>query len=675
MKLNQILTIIFSILIVLFSVHIFYVNTEGARIDLTEDQLYSLTDGTVDILERMQKEGVKPIEVKLYFSHTAGKTLPSFIKNFITYEAYVRNLLKEYERYSEGKIQVSFIDPKPDTDEADDAADYGLEGKPINNQGDQFFFGIAFETQTGSRDRIEWLWPEKQESIEYEISKRIYNLIWPSSKRIGIMSGLDPLPDTNPYMARLLAAQGKQPGQPWLNMELLQEQYELEMVTLEEGRIPKETYDLVMVIHPKAFSEKQLWALDQWVVTGGNTVLFLDNYAINDQPPQNPNNQFAAYQYEPASQLDKLMNKWGLEQPKQTFAVDLELAVNRPVDNSGRAADVVVDLETDSQNADQILNRDHPIFSGVENIRMFMSAVLKKAGDSELQFTPLIQTSDRSGTAVIKPGFGSDRNALFYTDINTPGRIVDNSRLSEETLVLAYQIQGRFPSAFPEGASFPAEEQQPPPGMPPGMQMPPAENAEMITVEAVPEDHRSEAVVVVFADVDLISDQLGFQRSILGTMAVNDNHKVMLNTADYLLGSEELMKVRAKHKIQRPFIRFDQIEAEADRRLLAQEQSIRQEIADLEDQMREKQRGVNAENAVLLKKKLRDDIQTMEDRIREGNRELREIRKIKNAALENEKAVVRFSIIWFMPLLVTIGGIANLIRKRSTRSGSQGGNS
>ena len=110
----------------------------------------------------MNEEGVQPVEITLYFSDTTGKTLPRFIKDFITYERYLRHLLRSYERAAQGKIEVSVIDPVTDSDEAVEAAQDGLEGRAINQHGDQFFFGLTVETQTGSKASIPFLWPEEQ---------------------------------------------------------------------------------------------------------------------------------------------------------------------------------------------------------------------------------------------------------------------------------------------------------------------------------------------------------------------------------------------------------------------------------------------------------------------------------------------------------------------------------
>ena len=74
----------------------------------------------------------------------------------------------------------------------------------------------------------------------------------------------------------------------------------------------------------------------------------------------------------------------------------------------------------------------------------------------------------------------------------------------------------------------------------------------MIRKEPVPAEGRADATVMVFADVDFISDQVAFQNTPFGAVAANDNHRVLLNAVDYLFGSEELMKVRSKKTIRAP---------------------------------------------------------------------------------------------------------------------------
>ncbi len=669
---NRSLTLIFIALISVLGIHLIYQVTAGWRADVTEDDLYSLTEGTGQIIDKMQAEGIKPIDIKLYFSLTAGKSLPKFIKQFIVYEDYVRSLLGEYERASKGKIRVSYFDPVPDSDYAQDALDYGLDGKPINQHGDLFFFGMVFETQTGSKDKIEFLWPNEQEKIEYEISKRITSLLWPTQKRIAVLSSLDVISDNDPYMQQLMAAQGKRPPESWLAIKVLEEQHEVSKLDAEADQISKEEYDLLVVVHPRSLPDKTLWAIDEWITTGGNALIFVDPFAIDDQAPQNPQQPWAAYQYKPSSNLDKLMSRWGVTRPEDKIAADEALGIRRPVDRRGGAVKVIVDLQIDDQTAEQAVNQEHPLTRGLANLRFFMPGGLDIEPPEGVTATPLITTTAAGNTLAMKPGFAGQDDELVFMDTNNPAKLRDAFEPGSEPVPIVCLIQGKLPSAFPDGASFPDKQAETPPGMPPGFEMPPPEDAQMITKEAVPEEQRAEATVLVVADVDMISNQVAFQNSLFGPTAVNDNYKLLLNGVDFLLGGNELMNVRTKSSINRPFVLFDEIEEKADTKTLEREKKARDEVAAFQEQVQEKQRELSQRNAALFKKKLQDEVDALNDKVAASNAELREIRKEKRAALESQEAWVRFSIMWLMPILVLILGITLLVRRKIRQYQVQG---
>jgi len=674
---RRLLTILLIALVVLFGNHIVYDQLEGARLDLTQDKLYSLTDGTGQIIERMRNEGVKPIDVTLYFSATTGKTLPRFIKNFVSYDRYIRSLLKEYERSAKGRIRVHFIDPVTDSDEAQDALDFGLDGKPINQEGDLFFFGLVFQTQTGSRDVIDFLWPDRQETIEYEISKKIHSLLWPSSKTVGVLSGLEVFGGAdNPYMAQMLAAQGRRPPEKWVALQLLEETYDVRSIDAETEHLSPDEFDLVVVIHPKGLSDKASWALDEWIVRGGNALIFLDPYALDDRPPENPQQPWAALQYQPASGLQDMLAAWGLEMPDREFAADMELAVRRAVDPQGGPELVIIDLKIDDMTRDQTLAVDHPIFEGLSQLRFLMAGSLQPIAGGEVtdvERTVLVSTTATGNTLTIEPGFGG-QDALAYTDLNQPAKMRDRFVPGTEPVVIGYQLTGRLPSAYPQGTDYAAETPAAPPGLPPGVKMPPPEGAEMIHQDPVPEEERSESTVVVVADVDAISDQIAFQRNFLGLiLAANDNHKLLLNSVDYLIGAQELMGIRAKHAVRRPFTLFDDIETAAEMQTLERERQLREEVAAAEEELRQKRQEMSGQEAALFQKKVQEEVDRINDRLAEANRELREIRKDRREALEREESKVRYSVLGGMPTLILGVGIFLGLRRRRLHQQVAGG--
>lgn len=698
------LTILLVALITVLSIHLVFQVLEGVRADVTASDLYSLSEGTLQILEKMEEEGVQPLEMKLYFSETTGKTLPRFIKDFITYQRYLHTLLEEYERAAKGKIEVRFIDPLTDSDEEQEAIKDGLEGRPINQHGDKFFFGLTVETQTGSKETIPFLWPNEQESIEYEITKRVSSLLWPSSQHIGIVSSLEVFGTAdNPYLAQMLAAQGRSPSEKWLAVQLLEERYDVSKIELDTAHISHDEYDLVIVIHPKNLPRKTLWALDEWVVTGGKTMVFLDPYAITDQAPQDPQQPWAALQYEPSSSLDPLLRAWGLRMPPQTFAADFDLAMSRPVVRGGPSETVVVDLHITEPVSDQTLT-DHPILQGLDDLRFFLPGVLEErsattdgendtsetaagtgaaggevhagavtpleeGGQRTWELRPLITTTDAGDTLEIRPGFGGE-GGLYYTDLNNAAKLRDHyAPGGRGTLAVAYQITGKLPSAFPEGVEFPSTAPEQPPGLPPGVELPPPEGTETVTEDPVSEEERRETTVLVFSDVDVISDPLAFQRNILGVVtAANDNPNLLLNSADHLLGAQELMRVRTARSLDRPFTLFDEIEGDAEQETLAREREIRAQIQGFQEQLQEKQSEITSRDAALFQRKVQEDVNRLNERIQEANAQLRAIRQQRRAALEEEETKVRFAVLGWMPTLVLILGLVLLLRRKRLES-------
>lgn len=688
---GRVVTLVLIGLMTVLSIHVANEWFEGLRVDLTGDDLYSLTDGSHAILDRMQEEGVKPLDIRLYFSETTGKTLPKFVKDFIGYERYLRSLLGEYERAAAGKIQVEWIDPIPDSDAADQAAEDGLDGKLINQNGDLFYFGLAFETQTGSRETIEFLWPQEQENIEYEISKKIHGLLWPARQRVGVLSSLEVFGGAqDPIMAQMLAAQGRTPSQKWILIQVLEELYDVSQVSADVDEIPREDYDLLVVIHPKALPDKTVFAIDQWVAGGGNTLLFLDPYALGDTPPQNPQQPWAALQYQPASNVAPLLDAWGLELLDNEFAADFELAARRPMSQFGASESVIIDLVVDSTQHDDVLDGESPMLRGLSELRFFLSGVLREVdgdgleagageGDAEadpgesdsggtglaegVELRPLISTTSAGNTLEVLPGFGGG-DALAYTDLNDGAKLRDAFTPGEAPLVLAYVVRGKLPTAFPDGVDYPDKEAVRPPNLPPEIEVPPPDDAQIIHRDPLPEEEREEAAVVVFADVDFVHDQIAFLQNPFGIVqAQNDNHKVVLNSIDYLLGSQDLMAVRAKSGMSRPFLRFDEIEAQAELDTLDRERQIREEIESFQEELREKQGEITQRNAALFERKLQEEVDELNERILEANRELRDIRKGRREALEREESMVRFAVIGWMPIVVLLVGLYRARRR------------
>ncbi|MCB1034105.1 MAG: hypothetical protein KDD47_09760, partial [Acidobacteria bacterium] len=341
----------------------------------------------------------------------------------------------------------------------------------------------------------------------------------------------------------------------------------------------------------------------------------------------------------------------------------------------GPTETVIVDLAMDSRNLDRTLAEGNPVVQGLADLRFFLAGALKIGPTPEgVTVTPLVTTTPEGNTLEIQPGFGGS-GGLAYTDLNDPAKLRDRFAPGTEPVVLAALLVGKLPSAYPQGGDFPAEEPELPPGLPPGIELPLPEDTEMIHKDPVPEAEHQLANVLVFADVDFISDQVAFQQSFFGVAAANDNYKLLLNAADFLLGSEELMQVRAKRAIRRPFTLFDRIEGEAELAGLERERQLRSDLETFQSELNEKLGDSTQRNAALLEKRLQDEVERLNGQIKETNRELLEIRKARRKALSWEEAKVRFSVLWAMPALVLGLGLFLSVRRRARAQAARRGTS
>ena len=620
MRNHRILTLILLAAISILAIHVVVMLTGGLRADATSQDLYSLSAGTESILQRMQTEGTQPVEMRLYFSETSGKTLPRFIKDFITYERYLRHLLREYERAADGKIELRFIDPITDSDDEQDATKDGLEGRPINQNGDKFFFGLAVETQTGSKETIPFLWPNEQESIEYEITKRLshaavaaveedrraveprgvrrrrQSLHGADARRAGPHAarevGLDPAAGAGlqgvadpgrrrPPLARRLRPGDRDPSQAPLG--------EGAVGARRVGRDRRQGDRLRRpLLDRRPGAAEPAAAVDGAPVRAG----VVARSAARGVGPRDA-----------AADLRRRHRSRGAPAGG---------ARRSGRSGAGGSADDGGHPRRDAPRPPRAQgHRQHPLLPRRRACARSPPAAVRGAGEGAAKGeadaasrrqkpapahaatdgkpaaagsdgvvrTPLITTTASGSTIEIFPGFGGEGAGLYYTDLNNAAKMRDQYRPGNAPQVLAWQISGRLPSAFPQGVDLPSTAPPQPEGLPDGIELPPPAGTETVHKDPVAEADRRDSTVIVFSDVDLISDPLGFQRNILGIVtAANDNHKVLLNSVDHLLGDQELMQVRTARHLDRPFKLFDEIEADAEKQTLEREREIREQV-------------------------------------------------------------------------------------------------
>ncbi len=536
------------------------------RVDVTDHGLYTLSKGTRSILSKLNQ----PLKAKLFYAKTAAMKGPDQIRFFNNYYEFVRTLLEEYVMASHGMVELEVIDPRPFSDEEEQAMRYGLKRFPITEE-ENFVFGLVVQTQFGVEKTIPFFSPDRQNFVEYDISYLIDTSITKQKKKVGVMSSLPVMgQDTSDYMARMMQMQGQQPEPPWTIVEQLRKEYEVKTVGTDVNEI--NDVDILVVIHPKDLPEKTQFAIDQYVLKGGRTVVCVDPHCISDRPQRNPMQMSVQDQ---SSNLERLLRTWGLEMPKNTFAGDRTLAQEAAVNRDQRPEKIIGYLGL----TPGCFNKDSVITTNLNQVRVLFAGALKevdltkkpepgKAGDPNkpqeqkppaetpsIQRTPLVMTTATGNTWTVANSF----ELMFPDPAKLMGRFVEGT----EPVKMGYLVTGRFKSSFPEGikvevAAKDADKDKEDKDKDPNAPRTVKKHVTGLT------EATTDCAVVVFSDVDFLSDQMAYANAFFGKMVVGDNSALLINAVEDLGGSGDLISIRSRGNYKRPFTVVDKVEQEAE---------------------------------------------------------------------------------------------------------------
>ncbi len=596
-----------------------------AKLDATEQKLYTLSDGTKAVLANLKQ----PIIVRLFYTKTAAiNSSNDQIRYFNNYYTYVKALMEEYNRQAKGKLVFEIIDPRPYSEEELAAVRYGLQRIPISEE-ENFIFGLVVQTQFGVTKTIKFFTPARQQLVEYDISYLIETAVKRQKKRIGVLSSLELMGDTD-YMAQMKRIQKQQPNLKWGIIQHLEQQYDITSISVDADAI--EDVDFLLVIHPKDLPEKMLFAIDQFILKGGRAIIAVDPHCVADAPDMTQ--QFSG-QHDTSSNLAKLLSTWGLILPENTFAGDTMLAVAGPARPGQRPAKILPLVRLES--AYHCFNAKKPVTSQLNEVTMFFPGVLKvreTAADEDampLDYTPLLSTTDSGNAWKVENDF-----ELMNPDF---AEFLRRFRDGDKPVSMAYLVTGKFKTAFPDGIEVPDNSAAGDDQEDEGSQEPKTR-----TITGLTEAQDSSAVVVL-ADVDMLSDMVAYNpqyRSFGMLMPVGDNSTLILNALEDLSGSSNLISIRSRGNYQRPFTVVDEIEKQADDETKEKENKIRAQIKGFESQLNEKLRAIEGQNkGELISQAIIEEKGKIELELRKAEKQLRDIKMQKRRRVEKLKTKLR----------------------------------
>ena len=585
------------------------------RLDVTADGLHTLSDGTRNILKAIDE----PITIRYYFSAKQFTEIPEFA----TYGKRVRDLLEEYVAASGGKIRLLVIDPEPFSEAEDQAAGFGVQSIPLSANGEKGYLGLVGTNSVDDEIPIPALSPEREGALEYDLTKMVYNLSNPTKRVIGLLSGLPVVTtDQDP-------SSGRPSSREWAVITLLREVYEIRELDEANPELNDEI-DTLVIIHPKAFSDKALYAIDQFVIKGGRAVVFVDPFAEADRPERDPNAPMTMPLVN--STLEPIFAKWGVVMDPNRVAADIDAAVR--VSFGSDTGPSEVEYLPWLQLTAEHFNSDDFITTELNSINVGSAGALAQTEGATTTFTPLIQTGPNSGML--------ERDAIVF--VRDPGALLENFEPSGGSITIAARISGVVETAYPDGKPLDELEAKINPAGDPGFT---AKSAAPINV-------------IVVADTDILSDRFWVRfQNFLGMQmpqAIANNADLLINGIDNLGGNDDLISLRSRGEYSRPFTVVQKIRRDAESQFRNQERALQAKLKETETKMQELQQRDEGGN-YLVSPEQRIEIDSFRREQLKTRKELRAVQHDLQKNIEKLGSKLKFINIGLIPILISIFAI------------------
>ena len=639
------------------------------RIDLTEDGLYTISDGTRNIVSNLEK----PIELRFFYSESATEDQPQIR----AYGRRVQELLEEITFASGGNLTLRIIDPEPFSEEEDLANQFGIRAVPVSQGGASIYFGLVASQIIDEADynplapsaveALPLIRPDQEQFLEYEFIKLISSVNSPKRPVIGLITGLDIDGGFNPATGQATS--------PWFVMEMIRQLYDVRRIDITDSEIDDDV-DILMIVHPQEISDQMLYAIDQHILRSGLAVVFLDPNA-DSLVTRSPQGALIPASME--SDLRVLLSAWGVNYQDDMVLADNELALRVRMSQNDRPMPHLGMIGVPRENLDQ----EDIITSRLETINFASAGVLSQADDATTLFEPLIRSS---ADAMLM-------DAVLVENMTDPSILFDEFQSQGTSFVLAARVSGEIFSAFPEGRpelaeAIPLVNQEDPEDSqaPSDVEAPPSSSDSPATpdsdVTEVPEDEQpkihlarsqSPANIVLFSDTDVLSDRLWVQvAQFLGQRIPQpfaNNGDLLINSLDNLSGGADLVSIRSRGTYSRPFTRVIALQREADDRLRTEETDLLNRLSETEAALAELNQDEDGNPLGQLTPEIQAEIDRFNAEMLDTRRLLRDVQFQLTEDIDRLGSNLKAINTGFVPILLTVVVlIAHYTRRTRRRS-------
>lgn len=646
----------------------------NGRFDVTEDKLYTLSNGTRNILDRLNPD--EPVTIRYYVT-SEDRVMPPVLKS---HSRTVQDLILEFQKAAKGKVILEKLAPNPNTEDEDKAREDDIQGVPVNNEGDNVYLGLAIQCAK-QKEVLPFLNPNEETALEYNIARAIQKVSKEKKTVVGVMSSM-------PIMGSpMFPFQRQQGQQPWVLIQRLRMDYEVREIQMSASSIDSDI-NVLVVVHPADITEQAEYAIDQYLMKGGQVLALVDPQCLVAQrvysQQQNPMTGQPGGVINPTSDLPNLFKAWGVGYNKADIVAD----VNYRTQLMGRQTPVALRLPNDA------LNKQERVTADLQSLLFMMTGALEVSPKEGINASTLAYSSEASDLID-----NTEAERLLREPVST-------FNASGKKQALAVMLKGKFKTAFPNGKPKASAEASAAPGGPgglppgfPGMKpegggaqddanapktsatpAPAAPAAEAKKDEAkkeeakpaepakptdgtILESQNAEGVVVLFADADMMYDAFAVQQDPMtgGLIAVDGNLPMFLNVVEILSGGGDLLAVRSRASTRRPFTKMDELRENVEKKFRP---SLTQKQAEI-DKIAQEMGPLKVKNGQLVVDPAQaKKIQDMQVKSQQLRKEVREIKKDQNKDIDFTENMITLLNVFGVPLLVVAIGLTLAIRRR-----------
>lgn len=399
------------------------------RLDMTEEGKYSIGQATLDVLEDMDG----PLEVDILLTGD----LPPGMKRF---QRNIEQTLKTFRSYSREKISINYVDPLVVAGDSSEQyiiklADYGINPTNLHStrngaQATQLIFpGIVLRSPSKETGVLLLkgelgMGPEETlnlsiENLEFEIVQAIKRLYTINKRAIGIIIGQGEMNEDEGYGM----------------VEALNEDFEVYKVPFEQAKSVEDllTFEVLIVAGPKsAYSEREKYLLDQFLMYGGNILFMMDQMTINLE--EAGGNGTVAMPFDTG--VDDLLFRYGVRINKDLIK-DLNFGYYPVVSGEFGNQPQIVPLPWPFYvQAGKMA--DHPITKGLDLVQFRFVSSIDTVKADQVKKTPLIFSSN----------YSRRESAPVRVAFKDMSKEPDVKSFNSGSLPLAYLLEGKFTSFF-----------------------------------------------------------------------------------------------------------------------------------------------------------------------------------------------------------------------------------